>query len=507
MSELNSNDLPLEILVKVFRYLDGRNLKNATLTCKLWNDLIESACQWSLELDYNDYGKLKLTAQDSEKKMNFILTTNRKFGSIEITNGPLSENNRILKMFQRHGFNIVKLSLCGHRINSLIAFAELLVLTPNLNYLFIKVKNLLSDVTLDQILPDLNKLKTLEMVFCDQQILKVLRKAKLTKILIRENRFQQHYGPLVDFLSSQEMLTSLTADLSFTFFTLLVEMGKLNVPFRLTELVISGMFGEDSSHDHSNLLRFIESQTKTVERMEIGFNVQSCVYEYVFARMTNLDILSVIIDEIPRSNMFYQRMKENGSVRTMKLLDFDLDALDDLQYVGNLLSKLANVRTLILSTDNKYILALTQILTELESLRMDFIMDESVIDYVRFSNLKALHIELLYAKINWNEFTKVHSRLTELVIENMEHESFFTSDDMDQITTNVDLQIIRLGIGFVANDRLFEIIRAKCSNLKVLDLHRSSLSYGTRHNMEINVLRLCDDIKCPKTIASNLFQP
>lgn len=102
---------------------------------------------------------------------------------------------------------------------------------------------------------------------------------------------------------------------------------------------------------------------------------------------------------------------------------------------------------------------MAQNLSQLESLSVGYIDERSIdsFDCVKFPNLKTLHIEHLNVKINWNEFTKVHSRLVELTIERMYDGSFLTGDDIDQITTNVDLQMIQLGVGFVADDRFFEI--------------------------------------------------
>lgn len=119
-------------------------------------------------------------------------------------------------------------------------------------------------------------------------------------------------------------------------------------------------------------------------------------------------------------------------------------------------------------------------------------MNVQSVSEVKFPNLKTLQIQRLHVKINWEEFTRNQPQLVELTIEKMTNESFLTSDDMDEITSNVDLHTIRLGLGFKADDRFFEIIGTKCTNLMVLDLDNSCISRVLKQNVGINVLRLYD---------------
>ncbi|XP_037028608.1 uncharacterized protein LOC119068874 [Bradysia coprophila] len=371
---MNINDLPREILIKVFRFLNGRTLKNATLTCKLWNNLIESECRWSSVPDWLEKAhrgfhatqfkrthKLKILLQKSKRPIGN--PPNSPYGQ----SGP--DGNCICSTIRMVIFGpSILLSVQYRRlilswppiansalIDKLIAFAELLRLMPNLKHVAIKTKNLncAPDVLLDQVLPDLNKLKTLEMSVNDRRIIKCFRKAKLTTIKIEEDHLEHHhYGPLVDFLASQEMLTSLIFDGYFSL--LLDEVGKLDVSFQLTKLAVTGTRGLSSLDDSEHLLRFVKSQAENLTKRKLGFGCPSSVYDCLFASMPKLDTVSLIIDGIPRDNDFYERLKENGNVRTLKMLDYGKYAcfLDDVQFVGNFFEKLPNIR--LISQQRRY---------------------------------------------------------------------------------------------------------------------------------------------------------
>lgn len=409
-----------------------------------------------------------------EDQRNFIRTTNRKFGTIIIVEDYM--HGDLLEILQRHGFNVDKLVFNYCLIDNLTAFADLFNLTPNLKKVIMKAADLkgATDVQLDNVLPDLTKLKTLMISSCDHRLIKCFRNAKPTKITIWETDGSEHPDLMLDFLSSLEMLTTLTLRCCFWPQNLPTE--KASFPFRLTHLAISIPF-ETTSHDQNNILRFVKSQAESLTELEIGQNIPHSVCKYAIDSMPTLDTLVVIASRVPRNKKFYERLKENCSLRVIKLLD---SSCYNNEFFGDFLKKLTNVRSLAVPYNDcgrgrNVLLVAAQNLSKLETLSIGSMQS---IDYMRFSGfsrLKALHLRHLDTKIDWNEFTKINSTLTELSICIIFDKSFLTSDDIDKIATNVDLQILRLGYGngFEDDDRFFEIIREKCRNLKVLDLHNT----------------------------------
>lgn len=276
------------------------------------------------------------------RKMQFLLTTNRKFGTIEIERGLLDVDMQILQIFQRHGFNVAKLILCDGCIDNLNGFVELLNLTPNLERVsIISIQSSdMDDMSLDQVLPDLKRMKHLHFNCSDKRIIQCFRKAKLISIDLFGVHCSQH-DPLVDFLLAQKMLTSLHV------IDMLLEMGKLNVshPFRLTKLVVANFFERGSSEDNAMLLRFFKSQANSLQEVGLGYDIPSSVYECIFANMPKLNKFKMIGDGIPRDNGFCDRLKENANVRTLKLACGWFDKIHEIE---NLFKKLPKICSLIL---------------------------------------------------------------------------------------------------------------------------------------------------------------
>lgn len=296
--------------------------------------------------DYSDQSEI-------EQKNNFILTTNRKFATIEIEWNSSSEEFHIHEIIDRQGINVAKLTLCGGCIDSLVEFANLFNLTPNLNQMVIMsvaISHEISDVALNQVMPDLKKLKNLELRLTDWRIVKCFGKAKLTTIVIEENGFYDDYAPLVNFLLSQNMLKSLTVSCYQSLLSILDEIGKLSVsvPFQLKQLAIADLESPKSSNDHENVLRFIESQGQNLRQMEIGSGFPSTIYGSVFT-MTELCILSVSINEIPRDKIFYEGLKDNNNVRTIVLHGY-LNC--DGGFLRNFFEKFPRARNIVLSSTN-----------------------------------------------------------------------------------------------------------------------------------------------------------
>lgn len=435
-----------------------------------------------------------------------MLTTGRKFHTIKL-NGILEmDSNETIEIFQRHGFNVVKLCLIGSCIDSFVKFATILKCMPNLKDIIVFETSTLCGeryVPAEQDLPELNKLKTLEMVASEYSIVKCFRKATVTTMKILNSSHHHSYDckALEDFLKSQTALTALAFRSVHHETSMIFRTESLNatMPFHLTQLSLLNVRLQESPNDYNNLLKFLKPQTKTLNELELGSHFPMFVYEFVFANMTNLKTLSMMMSEIPQAADFYDRLEENRSVNNLIFSDSSLHNDETLGFLRGFLEKLPNVEglTLLEYCDNKTLLAMAHSLNKLKSL-VTLCFNEDIIHGVQLPNLISLSIQQLDYKVDWNEFTKAHSRLTELTVEQVFDAAFLNVDDIRNITTNVQLQTLRLGLDVAADDRFFEILRKNCPNLKTLDLHKSSVSNDANHHPDWNVLRLCEVIACPK---------
>lgn len=312
------------------------------------------------------------------RKLDFILSTNRKFGkvSILVRTKNSTADDKILRIFVKHGSNVVMLTYCWDHLK-LRTLIDLLNLTPNLQNAVIQVEDetVVSDIPQGQIWPDLKKLTHLDLHGFDDLIIRCFTNAKLTTIKLWDYGARQNDFSLAEFLSSQKMLTSLVVyDCEES------EIWDENAPikFRLTKLVIIN--GTSSSHGQEKLLRFVESQAEHLVELELGRNIPSSVYEHVFS-MPKLTTLSVVLHQMPSNNEFYEKLNDSRCILTLKFIDIPL--IDDYQFFGSFFKKMPNIRSLIcLESEYFYmsidILKMARNLSQLESLSCDYVGGDSV---------------------------------------------------------------------------------------------------------------------------------
>ncbi len=421
-----------------------------------------------------------------------MLTTNRKFGTLKLESKRPVDTRKMLEVFQRHGNNIVKLHLRDCYILSFVEFAELLKCMPNLKHVIMDLTTTrctVSDVPAVADLPELKKLKTLDMVDSSCSIIKCFQRSKLTGLKVRDLSTESTLDCEVykDFLKSQERLKLLAIEtMSFTSTQFLSDV----VPFHLTQL--SMHWETEPIDDCTHLLNFLRGQATTLKELEFGRNVPSAVFEIVFADMTKLTTLSVMMLRIPSDMAFYGRLTDNRSITNLILWETAFYS----DYSEKFFEKLPNIKSLTVPgcCSDETLQIMTKCFTKLESF-VTGSLREMNFNNLDFPNLKMVQFESLDGTVDWSKFVKAHPRLTELTIKTLCDESLFNMDDFETLTSNCNLRSIRFGRFFSADKIFFDIIRKNCPDLKVLDLHKLGVSEELNDNINCNVLRLCDSVK------------
>lgn len=163
---------------------------------------------------------------------------------------------------------------------------------------------------------------------------------------------------------------------------------QITIPFRLTHLAVSrNTYGKDLLRDDENLLKFIESQAEHLRELKLRLGIPSTVYDCVFPNMTKLKCLIFVASQLPQGNEFYDRLKENYSIRSITLHSL---LVDDVQHLDIFSKKLPNICSPNLG-DSEKILVVAQNVSKLESLS---------INKVKRTKLKQLStsMESLYLK-------------------------------------------------------------------------------------------------------------
>ncbi|XP_037051352.1 uncharacterized protein LOC119085161 [Bradysia coprophila] len=497
MSGIEICDLPNELITQILRNLSQDDLQNASLTCKLWKNLIESSCRWSLLLYHNN------EVDVDEPWIDFMLSTNRKFDTIKLDMIMFMDKNKTLEIFQKHGPSVVNLHLMGSCIDSFIELAKVLKCMPNLKHVIVLETSTtcgVDDVPLLSDLPDLPKLKTLEMLGSEYSIVKCFHKSKLTtmKIFNSYHDYSLNCKPLEEFLKSQEMLTTLAFRSLHQHTSTIFRTKTLNqsMPFNLTHLSLLNLRLQESPNGYNNMLAFMKPHAKTLKVLELGRYFPSFVFEFVFANMTRLETITLMMTEIPKDDSFHERLEEHRNIKNLIFSNSAGYNDETSHFLGDFLKKLPNVNSLTIRDycGNRELRVMAAGIPKLESLDV-YSFNQRLFDGVRFPELKSLRIHQMDEDIDWEDFTQANSRLIELTINQIFDEEFLNHDNMEIIATNLNLQCLRLGESVSADKRFFEIVREKCPDLQILDLHES--------NVPDEVM---DQLKCVRLCDSNAFE-
>ncbi|KAG4071367.1 hypothetical protein HA402_004071 [Bradysia odoriphaga] len=89
------------------------------------------------------------------------------------------------------------------------------------------------------------------------------------------------------------------------------------MPFNLTHLSLLNMRLQESPNDYNNLLKFMKPHAKTLKVLELGRYFPSFVFEFVFANMTKLQTISMMMTEIPNDKDFHERLDENRNIKNL----------------------------------------------------------------------------------------------------------------------------------------------------------------------------------------------
>lgn len=323
-------------------------------------------------------------------------------------------------------------------------------------------------------LPQLCKLKTLEVYESNVVILKCFSWIEFNKInlSIPADSSENRKTIVRDFLRTQNELTSLAVHSS--------NILDGTMPFKLTKL---SMLTDDETIDHHNLSNFMEQQSKTITDLELENDFPDFGYEIVFSKFKNLKTFQLDIRFLPQDINFYNGLKESKSVEHLILTGTNRECS---QSFIEFIRRLPNVTrlTLLEFCNGATVRVISSNLLHLQELSVKF-FHKSAFGEVQFPRLTLLNIEMIVDDIDWDLFTKINSRITELNIQKMISAVFVVwnaeklSKFLTKISENLTLTTLRIGSGEAESDRrIFDIIRKNFRTLKTLELCKSCVDDG-----------------------------
>lgn len=442
-----------------------------------WRDIVDRSIVWpSLYLRHENR-----TDRD-EPWTDFFATTSRRFKKVTVNEMLELNKNRYLELFTNIGSYICELSLFYCVPNDENIFLEILKTMPNL-----KKVNCLHTVLLfgepsdGNVLPAFSKLETLEMVLCEYNVMKCFKQSQLKclKVLSSMDKNRQSPTPLIEFLRTQNRLTTLALhsfkqDESQLFQAPVLEDG---MPFRLKKLSLMGIKLRESPNDYNNLLHFMKSHAKTVEELELGRKFPDFVYEFIMSKFTKLNTLRLMANELPKEMEFYQRLEENKSIKFLVVVDSPPPdhTNNGSAWLKEFFKHMPNVESISLLDyiDRDTIQFIAGNFTKLKQIWVRN-FDGSIFNGIRFpSSLMSLNLKQFDDTTDWNGFTRDNPGITELYIATV-----YDPDNLDihNIIKNLKLHSLKIDGEINGDKNFFDAIRQNCSDLKKLDIDENSLS-------------------------------
>ncbi|KAG5666461.1 hypothetical protein PVAND_014488 [Polypedilum vanderplanki] len=242
-------NLPQEILIKIFDDLKINDLLSLTLVCKDFNDIISNTKQLVEKL------VLRFTAQAKNHK----LEATRKYTKISMR---YSYCQNLLQFLEKQGeyitnirFMFIKMELWT--LKAILNFCRNL---KNLTFLNFQV-----DITSSGVCEPLPKLKLDYLCLnCDRRVLKLLMKSSVKSLMTYSVYSDElELKLLIQFLKNQKYLEKLEFS-SFRQDTRLFESDKLNeVDFRLKEFNLQSFL----SFPMANFEKFLKNHSESLERV------------------------------------------------------------------------------------------------------------------------------------------------------------------------------------------------------------------------------------------------
>lgn len=393
------------------------------------------------------------------------------------------------KVFETLGTYTKELHLLAETFiteNSLNAFLKSMPNLEIVTFVNVCLKHYDGNVHISE-LPNFSRLTTLEFKRSQLNLLNLFMKARITTLRVSRDYNESSDKTFFGFLAGQTNLESLAIRFARGHYSPLFrnQINTEMIHFKLKKLSLLTFRLEESPDDHYNLLEFMNLHCETLEELEIGFWFPDFIFGTIFTKFKSLKLLRVKAAALPKEKEFYDRLKENKSIKTLVLSrasrttefeSLEIEPEDEITNpVQGLIAHLPNIERLVLQVEIKHstLEFVANNLPHLKCLEVDTYR-EDLFAGLRFSqSLSILRIRVMDS-FNIEAFTVANPNISELSIQTIWYENHdnFTIDAM---TRNWKLQSLRIeaySYSFIKFDmKFFDIIRQNCKDLRNLELN------------------------------------
>lgn len=312
VDEFEINDFPDEILLEILGFLDFEALKNSTLVCRKWNEIIGLSPKlmknFVLNLFAARVGKLDKRFCSRRKHINvFIHFENEEDKLLDVVKQfDVSQARRI-------SFHRYQSSIHIKRVRKVLAKMPLL---EDASLMFNKVevpkRAKISPLKLENF-------KRVRLFPYACNALKLFNPKKIVELRIEESPITDETEKLVDFLHETINLNILRV--SKTAFNAIFEH-EHNFSFQLQKLDM--LYHNTTVADVAcvNFDKFLRSQASSLKVLDLSGleGLSKVVHETVLGRLKTLAKLTIDGSFLPNYKEFYQKLRKNNSLKSLVLL-------------------------------------------------------------------------------------------------------------------------------------------------------------------------------------------
>lgn len=447
-----------------------------------WSGVIERNIQWSLNL------RCSSESWDAE-----ITSSNRKFRKVQIDG--MEESNRMMQFFKNHGRHVCDITFIDCTIENPAFWCQLLGTMTKLEKIVIKWCFRLpllpfNDVS-SNLLPTLQKLKTLEMEESSLEFLNLFGKCQLHTLKIRASSdYNQPRDPLTNLMATQKDLKVLALrSIDYTRLNLFESLiPHKSIQFKLKELSLRDFkIREEPNDDFGSLMMFMKWHAKSLEGLYLGRGFPHYFFEFVFGHFKKLTTLSLMQSSVYCDPGFGERLEElNGVIDLQITVDRETYNLT-FDGMKMLVQHLPNVQKLSIrgATNNSIIKQIAENMKKLNNLAVTQFNGKSFYG-VKFQALQSLRILNVTDLVEGNTLTKANAGIVDLsILRVYRHEL-----DVKTITQNLKLCKLVIGDGKISCDgKFFEVIRKVHPELGILDCHADAKQVDIVNLADIHGLR------------------
>lgn len=394
----------------------------------------------------------------------------RNYHSVKIEN---IDENADFTRFKAVGENVQSLEITHSTFRDIQSIREIfgsLRLLDNVKLVRVKVDCEIEDEPLNTSLT----LKRLELVQVDHRLLNLLSNVQVISLEIIDANNRTDTESLVKFIAFQKKLNCLTIENltegSSMFDGMFDANESKNFKFKLKRLSTLFSHIRNIEKFEVNFISFLKPHVDSLRKVRVEGSLSPKVLKYMIAKLNIVEELEVNVNELPQESSFYDSLKQNRSLKTLRLNG--TITRSNLYAFKGIISHYQNIRKISLADTDKFVSndvfqLMSSRLTNLNHICL-LNLHESFTPNVIFSALKHFSIRILNEVDQWKAFVTANDSIESLKVGWIKRDQF-TSATISEITSLPKLMHLKFGGRFIASKRIYDVIKCDYKKIRVLE--------------------------------------